>query len=286
MKNTIADPMLPIDVVYRRWFVLSTLLPLPANARGSGGSMTADDLLVLYGDDRPYPATAKLLGQAARHFALENAGECCLYWVNECRDEDANFGVSRRPGSREQATHLLAHHEGRLAAYALARVPPLDVDEGYVAPGERVARDLEREVVCGKDALASAPAPAPDVAYVERQAVQGLAMQDSDDGRSAGKQLDQFVAKVVRYDHRNVDAFLAGFGAGPVTFALAAHLSGIGVAAAREALAPRIAEFEALSTWERANVLFGLAPLCGETITRRAKGLAALARDEERERGR
>lgn len=186
MKGTVKDPTLDRRTVYLRWFVLETLLPLPTNGRGTGAKLSALELLELY---RKAPrsfddVSAKELGQAARHFALPQAGERCLYWVNadRCTNPDATFGISRE--GREAAEGLAAAYGGRLAALELAEVP----HDGFQEPEAPLS---------ASDRLAEAPAPAPDVAYTERQGTPGLDRQGA--GRGA------------RNDRDDPDATLAQF---------------------------------------------------------------------------
>jgi hypothetical protein len=257
MKGTVKDPTLDRRTVYLRWFVLETLLPLPTNGRGTGAKLSALELLELY---RKAPrsfddVSAKELGQAARHFALPQAGERCLYWVNadRCTNPDATFGISRE--GREAAEGLAAAYGGRLAALELAEVPhdgfqepeaPEDIEEVELVA--RVPAAVADDLRCGRlsalsmgarvedrafderlgysrvelsasdrllaevphdgfqepeaplsasDRLAEAPAPAPDVAYTERQGTPGLDRQGA--GRGA------------RNDRDDPDATLAQF---------------------------------------------------------------------------
>jgi hypothetical protein len=150
MKGTVTDPTLDPRVVYLRWFVLETLLPLPMNARGSGAKLDAEALLELY---RKAPrshgdVSAKELGQAARHFAIEGAGERCLFWVNETLAEPATFGVSR--DGREDAENLAAAYGGRLAALELVRERPDDFEEpGALATDLAYVQEQARELSMG-----------------------------------------------------------------------------------------------------------------------------------------
>lgn len=84
----------------------------------------------------------------------------------------------------------------------------------------------------------------------------------------------------VLYDSRRVDAFVKGIGPGPVTYTLLSYLAGIGVAASRDQLTERLEEYESMSNWERANVLFRLAELAAESVRVRAQTLASRAREE------
>jgi hypothetical protein len=214
LKNgTVDDPKLGSDVVYLRWWTLKTLLSVGTNEKGTGGSLSTLELAGLYEKEVPEEEIPKgvdvvgLVGNSARWFAREGSPELCLWWAKE---NPARFGV-RRGEHRELAEELLARYEGRLAAEALAEVPPDDFEEPRPPDEGCDPRDPPEDRGWAsapsakrmKDELAEAPAPAPDVAYQERQDRPGLSMQNAGRGRrgeasDADGDLEQFAAKEPR----------------------------------------------------------------------------------------
>jgi hypothetical protein len=202
MRGTARDPKLGRRTVRLRLFVLETLLQLATNEQGTGANLTADELLRVYRrttgelDD----VSARELGQAARHFALEAGGERCLYWVNADGYSKSSFGVSRE--GREAAERLAAAYGGRISREEIIdkadrATAPL---RGQVPLTPNEAHDLA-ERFSASDRLTEAPAPAPDVAYLERQATPGLDRQNA--GRGGRNDRDDADATLAQFSEGN-----------------------------------------------------------------------------------
>lgn len=245
-----------------RSFVLHLLLDMPVDRRGSGKPLSGDQLVREWRLNWPEDEVDEAdLSNAARHLARVGKAddpnlERVLWWRRSTRS--AHFGVSRdcRPAAE------------RLASAYAERVTQLTPDPGIreppAGPTEQVGGAFSLERVDGEAVL------------VHRGAIQV---------RSGNVGLDN-----PAYDVRKVEWFidrLPGL-TNPqflevVTIAYAVVWGGDARRrVSTEAGGPYVAEmtrdFFALSEWERANVLYRLAPLVERVVSKLAQAVYRAAR--------